>query len=117
MKAAKDMRSDVSIPQLRSWLCRVAQTTLVDHWGEYYAEHAAELDEDVTRPPAARENAEAVQRVDSLLALLPENYRRPPARPPPPRYSAPAPARGPPPPPPNPKPLTLPPPTPPPPHP
>ncbi len=76
MKATKDMRSDVSIPQLRSWLYRVAQTTLVDHWREYYAEHAAELDEDVTRPPAARENAEAVQRVDSLLAALPENYRR-----------------------------------------
>src|SRR2546428_1915162 len=78
MKATKAMRSDVSLPQLRSWLYRVAQTTLVDHWREYYADHAGELDEDVTRPPAARENAEAVQRVDSLLAALPENYRRGP---------------------------------------
>src|SRR5438132_6850739 len=76
MKATKAMRSDVSLPQLRSWLYRVAQTTLVDHWREYYADHAGELDEDVTRPPAAQEHAEAVQRVDSLLAALPENYRR-----------------------------------------
>ncbi len=35
MKATKAMRSDVSLPQLRSWLYRVAQTTLVDHWREY----------------------------------------------------------------------------------
>lgn len=76
MKATRDMRSDVSIPQLRSWLYRVAQTTLMDHWREYYAERAGALDEDVTQPPPARENAEAVQRVETLLATLPENYRR-----------------------------------------
>jgi len=50
MKAISGMRSDVSVPELRSWL--------------------------VTRPPAPRENPEAAQRVDSLLATLPESYRR-----------------------------------------
>src|SRR2546423_5349273 len=76
MKAISGMRSDVSVPELRSWLYRVAQTTLADHWREYYAEGAGELDDDVTRPPAPRENPEAAQRVDSLLATLPESYRR-----------------------------------------
>lgn len=76
MKAINGMRSDVSVPELRSWLYRVAQTTLADHWREYYAEDAGELDDDVSRPPAARENPEAVQRVDTLLATLPESYRR-----------------------------------------
>src|SRR5439155_23099626 len=76
MKAISGMRNDVSVPELRSWLYRVAQTTLADHWREYYAEGTGELDEDVTRPPATRENAEAAQRVDSLLATLPESYRR-----------------------------------------
>src|SRR2546421_4444477 len=76
MKAINGMRSDVSVPELRSWLYRVAQTTLADHWREYYAEGAGELDDDVTRPPAPRENPEAAQRVDSLLATLPESYRR-----------------------------------------
>jgi RNA polymerase sigma factor (sigma-70 family) len=76
VKAISGMRSDVSVPELRSWLYRVAQTTLADHWREYYAEDAGELDEDVTRPPATRENPEAVQRVDALLATLPESYRR-----------------------------------------
>src|SRR5256712_9371766 len=76
MKAISGMRNDVSVPELRSWLYRVAQTTLADHWREYYAEGAGELDEDVTRPPAPRENPEAVHRVDALLATLPESYRR-----------------------------------------
>ena len=76
MKAITGMRSDVSVPELRSWLYRVAQTTLADHWREYYAEDAGELEDDVTRTPAPRENPEAVLRVDSLLATLPESYRR-----------------------------------------
>src|SRR3989442_5284622 len=76
MKAIGGMRSDVSVPELRSWLYRVAQTTLADHWREYYAEDAGELDDDVTRPPAPRENQEAVLRGDSLIATLPESYRR-----------------------------------------
>src|SRR5438270_12057665 len=76
MKAISGMRNDVSVPELRSWLYRVAQTTLADHWREYYAEGAGELDDDVTRPPAPRERPEAIQRVDALLATLPESYRR-----------------------------------------
>src|SRR2546427_1682495 len=75
MKAISGMRSDVSVPELRSWLYRVAQTTLADHWREYYAEDAGELDDDVTRPPAPRENPEAVLRVDSLPPTPPESYR------------------------------------------
>lgn len=75
-KAINGMRSDVSVPELRSWLYRVAQTTLADHWRQYYAEDTTELEDDVTRPPASRENPEAVQRVDALLATLPESYRR-----------------------------------------
>lgn len=76
MKAIHGMRSDVSVPELRSWLYRVAQTTLADHWREYYAEDTTGIDEDVLRPPTTRENLEAAQRVDALLATLPEQYRR-----------------------------------------
>ena len=76
MKAIHGMRSDVSVPELRSWLYRVAQTTLADHWREYYAEDTSGIDEDVLRPPTPRENLEAAQRVDALLATLPEQYRR-----------------------------------------
>jgi len=76
MKAIHGMRHDASVPELRSWLYNVAQTTLADHWREYYAEDPTELDDDVTRQPTMRENLEAAQRVDALLATLPDQYRR-----------------------------------------
>src|SRR5437879_128219 len=76
MKAITGMRSDVSVPELRSWLYRVAQTTLADHWRGYYAEDTGELDDDATRPPAPREHPEAVLRVDSVIGTLHESYRR-----------------------------------------
>jgi RNA polymerase sigma-70 factor (ECF subfamily) len=76
MKAINGMRSDVSVAELRSWLYRVAQTTLADHWRQYYAEDLGELDEEIGRPATVRENPEAAQRVDALLATLPESYRR-----------------------------------------
>src|SRR5260370_27532251 len=59
MKAISGMRSDVSVPELRSWLYRVAQTTLADHWREDYAEDAGELEDDVTPPPPAPEDPQA----------------------------------------------------------
>src|SRR5438128_11018524 len=54
VKAINGMRSDVSVPELRSWLYRVAQTTLADHWREYRAGAAGELATARTRYPAPR---------------------------------------------------------------
>src|SRR2546423_5509031 len=51
MKAISGMRSDVSVPELRSWLYRVAQTTLADHWRGDYAGGPGGLDAGRT-PPA-----------------------------------------------------------------
>src|SRR5258708_29932880 len=65
MKAITGMRSDVSVPELRSWLYRVAQTTLADHWREDYAEDTGELDDDVNPPPAPRGKPAAVPPGDS----------------------------------------------------
>ena len=76
MKAINGMRDDVSVTELRSWLYRVAQTTLADHWRHYYAEETTELLENVAPPPPHPENAEAAQRVEALLETLPEQYRR-----------------------------------------
>src|SRR3979411_2423673 len=38
VKAINGMRTDSSVPELRSWLYRVAQTTLANPSREYYAE-------------------------------------------------------------------------------
>jgi RNA polymerase sigma factor (sigma-70 family) len=76
MKAINGMRDDVSVGELRSWLYRVARTTLADHWREYYAEDLTALPENVTPTPPTRENTEAAQRVETLLETLPDQYRR-----------------------------------------
>ncbi|HYM50937.1 MAG TPA: RNA polymerase sigma factor [Candidatus Limnocylindrales bacterium] len=76
VKAINGMRDDVSVAELRSWLYRVAQTTLADHWREYYAEDRTELQDNLASPPPTRENSEAAQRVETLLETLPEQYRR-----------------------------------------
>src|SRR5260370_8124387 len=52
MKAISGMRSDVSVPELRSWLYRVAQTTLADHWRGDLPEGAGVMEDRVTPPPA-----------------------------------------------------------------
>jgi RNA polymerase sigma-70 factor (ECF subfamily) len=76
VKAINGMRDDVSVAELRSWLYRVAQTTLADHWRHYYAEDLTELPDNVARPASSPENAEAAQRVEALLETLPDQYRR-----------------------------------------
>src|SRR5438309_1874704 len=76
MKAINGMRDDVSVSELRSWLYRVAQTTLADHWRQYYAEETTELLDNVAPAVEAKENVEAAQRVEALLETLPEQYRR-----------------------------------------
>src|SRR2546428_13609181 len=74
MKAINGMRSDVSVPELRSWLYRVAQTTLADHWREDYAEDAGELEDDGARPPAAPGNPEAGVGGGSPLGTPPHSF-------------------------------------------
>src|SRR3989475_11467589 len=51
MKAISGMRSDVSVPELRSWLYRVAQTTLPDHWRGSSGEGPREPGPHVAPPP------------------------------------------------------------------
>ena len=76
MKAIRGMRDDVSVPEARSWLYKVAQTTLADHWRQYYAEETRALDDRASPAVPPRHNPEAVYQVEGLLATLPENYRR-----------------------------------------
>src|SRR2546423_4217023 len=60
MKAISGMRSDVSVPELRSWLYRVAQTTLADHWPHGERDGAGGMVLYLSHTPPARNNPRAV---------------------------------------------------------
>src|SRR4030081_7784 len=68
MKAISGMRSDVSVPELRSWLYRVAQTTLADHWRGDYAEGGGGVEaggappRGATREPGSRPQSRLAAR-------------------------------------------------------
>src|SRR5256885_5708718 len=76
MKAISGMRSDVSVPELRSWLYRVAQTTLADHWREDSAGDAGERDRHVTPAPPPPVDPEAAVGAGYLLVPAAASYRR-----------------------------------------
>jgi DNA-directed RNA polymerase specialized sigma24 family protein len=75
VKAINGMRTDVSVPELRSWLYRVAQTTLADHWREYYAEGAGEsyrrvLELRFLRGYSVRETAQELNLSETNVKVL-----------------------------------------------
>ena len=75
MKAIQGMRADVSVPELRSWLYKVAQTTLADHWRQYYAEDLTDL---VLAEPGKPGGNPAGRRPARLLAgYIPARARAP----------------------------------------
>jgi RNA polymerase sigma factor (sigma-70 family) len=72
-----------------AWLYQVARTTITDHWRNYYRGVTSSLDAMEESTPlhlaaeplyaGARDEEElepAIEKVRSVLALLPENYRR-----------------------------------------
>ena len=72
-----------------AWLYQVARTTITDHWRGYYRGVSTSLDEmeenstlHLAAEPIVLGSAQdddldpAVEKVRSVLALLPENYRR-----------------------------------------
>jgi RNA polymerase sigma-70 factor (ECF subfamily) len=72
-----------------AWLYQVARTTIADHWRQYYAKaasiveglQAVSLIELATGPIYLSDTQEedtnqAIKRVESILAMLPEKHRR-----------------------------------------
>jgi RNA polymerase sigma-70 factor (ECF subfamily) len=71
-----------------TWLYQVARTASTDHWRKYYRDVTTSLDAIEERTPLhlaaeptyagahdVEEPNRAVEKVDSILSLLPENYR------------------------------------------
>jgi RNA polymerase sigma-70 factor (ECF subfamily) len=84
LKAARGLDSRRDALSVQGWLFQVARTTIADHWRAVYQIRASSLDDllDAGLELAAEERtgsvagaAAADQRVERILARLPERYR------------------------------------------
>jgi RNA polymerase sigma-70 factor, ECF subfamily len=82
LKALRYLDPKQSMQRARSWLFKIAQTTVADYWRSHYRASISSLD---VRMEAGWEgpheevmlgtNQRAAERVDTLLEALPERYR------------------------------------------
>jgi RNA polymerase sigma-70 factor, ECF subfamily len=89
IKAANSLDMTQAVQAQMAWLYQVARTTISDHWRGYYKGVTSSLDEMEESTPLhltgdpiflgapQEDNIEpAVEKVQAVLSLLPENYRR-----------------------------------------
>src|ERR1700694_4288228 len=80
MRALRRLRRAAAIEEVRSYLLATARTALADHWRKHYDVQFATIEDGITQAPAenvdptAEENG--IRRANSVLARLPDNYRR-----------------------------------------
>lgn len=78
MKAIPRLRAGAPAPAIRAYLFATARSALAGFWAMRFGVAEEELPDDFagTGPQAPGETPRAAERVASILALLPENYRR-----------------------------------------
>ncbi|HEX9989568.1 MAG TPA: sigma-70 family RNA polymerase sigma factor [Chloroflexia bacterium] len=88
IKAANSMDLTQEDQVKLAWLYQVARTTITDHWRNYYKAPSSSLDEMEEASPlhlaadpiyltnSDEEVSPAVEKVQSLLEMLPANYRQ-----------------------------------------
>jgi len=76
--ALKPLRTSASVGEIRAYLLATARTVLASHWRRHYGAEITSIDVDVDRAafdePLA--DSDAPQRVQALLAELPDRYAR-----------------------------------------
>jgi RNA polymerase sigma-70 factor (ECF subfamily) len=89
MKATQSLNVEQDEQSQLAWLYQVARTTIADHWRVYYKGSVVSLDEmqdangfqefaesPVLAVPPPEPEDPAVQKVETILSRLPENYRQ-----------------------------------------
>ncbi|HLQ60883.1 MAG TPA: sigma-70 family RNA polymerase sigma factor [Candidatus Acidoferrales bacterium] len=77
MKAIPRLRAGASAPSVRAYLFATARSVLAGFWGIRLGLPEEELHEDLALDVEVPEpSGEAAERVETLLAALPANYRR-----------------------------------------
>lgn len=78
LSALRPLRMSVSVGEVRAYLLATARTVLANHWRRTLGREITTLDGDtveaVFEEPLT--NADAIRRVERILAELPERYRR-----------------------------------------
>ena len=76
----RTLRLPAPVHNVRSYLVKTAKTVLADHWRRHYATVntvSADIEQFATREPITWEpSAQATERAQRVLALLPERFRR-----------------------------------------
>ena len=79
LAALGPMRAGASVGEIRAYLLATARTALATHWRRTLGRQITSLDEETVASvfePGAVAGGQAAQRVEAILAELPEQYQR-----------------------------------------
>ena len=77
MTALRPMRVSATVPEVRKYLRMTARTVLASYWGDRMCREVTSIDDDLPEPEEPESVvSDAPDKVRSLLARLPDNYRR-----------------------------------------
>jgi RNA polymerase sigma factor (sigma-70 family) len=77
LAALRPLRLTASVAEVRAYLRNTARTVLAAHWRQTMGREITEIDDDIAAPPESEEAiSTAPQRVATVMATLPDNYRR-----------------------------------------
>jgi RNA polymerase sigma factor (sigma-70 family) len=77
MTALRPLRLSATVPEVRKYLKMTARTVLAAYWGDRMGREVTAIEEDLPTPNEPEQVAsDAPDTVRSLLARLPDNYRR-----------------------------------------
>ncbi len=78
LKALKSLDLSRPEPSIARWLYQTASTTIADYWRQFYKLPVTDLADDQAdnHSPYDAPHGEDVERARSILARLPENYRK-----------------------------------------
>ena len=77
MTALRPLRVSASVPEVRKYLKMTARTVLASYWGDRMGREVTSIDDDLPEPEEPESVvSDAPDKVRSLLARLPDNYRR-----------------------------------------
>ena len=76
LAALRPLRLSASMAEVRAYLRASARTVLAAHWRETLGREVTTIEDNLAAPDSEEAISTASQRVDAVLDVLPDNYRR-----------------------------------------